>query len=236
MLDNAFETLKKFDWGADLSALAPIEDAAVAAHDKQDVRQDIENRLVAALKGELSRDAQDYVCRKLAIVGSAAAVPTLAALLANKHNSHMARFALERIPAPEAAAALREALSKVNGTLKIGVISSLGGRRDASAAAALGGLLKDSDPAIARAAALALGAIGNAEAAGLLQAAIAAGNGTSNIASIVDALLGCAESLLADRKLPEANSIYKTLNDPRQPRLIRLAATRGLLSCSSRQA
>ena len=30
MLDNAFEALKNFDWGTDLGALAPIEDAAVA--------------------------------------------------------------------------------------------------------------------------------------------------------------------------------------------------------------
>ena len=33
----------------------------------------------------------------------------------------------------------------------------------------------------------------------------------------------------------EATSIYKALNDARQPRLIRLAATRGLLACASSQ-
>src|SRR5262245_32238081 len=135
MLDTAFEALTKFDWGTNLAALAPIEDAVIASHDKPDERQQLENRLIAALKGSLSRDAQDYVCRKLATVGSAAAVPVLAGLLMNKDNSHMARFALERIPAPEAAEALRDALNKVSGSLKIGVISSLGGRRDAAATA-----------------------------------------------------------------------------------------------------
>src|SRR5262245_10621661 len=103
MLDNAFEALTKLDWGTNLSALAPIDDAVSASHDKPDDRQQLENRLVAALKGNLSRDAQDYVCRKLAIVGTAAAVPVLAGLLVNKDSSHMARFALERNPAPEAA-------------------------------------------------------------------------------------------------------------------------------------
>ena len=49
----------------------------------------------------------------------------LAALLPDEKLSHMARFALERIPAPEAAKALREALSKTQGEVKIGVISSL---------------------------------------------------------------------------------------------------------------
>ena len=44
----------------------------------------------------------------------------------------MARYALERIPAAAAAAALRDALPKLTGTLKVGVIGSLGVRRDAA--------------------------------------------------------------------------------------------------------
>jgi hypothetical protein len=234
MLDKAFEELMKFDWGTDVAALAPIEDAVIASHGKSDDRKQLEHRLIAALTGNLTRDAKDYVCRKLAVVGSAAAVPVLADLLVKNENSHMARFALERIPAPEAADALRSALSRINGSLKIGVISSLGSRRDAAATSALRGMLNSSDSATARAAALALGAIGNAEAAAALQAASKAAGG--NAMTIIDGLLQCAESLLADQKLPEASSIYKSLNEPRQPRLVRLAATRGLLACAARQA
>ena len=137
MLDTAFEALKKFDWGSDLAALNPIEDAAIAAHEKPEVGKDLESRLVAALQSELSLDAQEYVCRKLAMVGTAAAVPSLAVLLVKKEISHMARFALERIPAAEAAQALRDALPKVSGPVKIGVISSLGARRDSAAVATL---------------------------------------------------------------------------------------------------
>ena len=62
-----------------------------------------------------SRAAKDFVCRKLAIIGTAESVPALAALLPDKDLSHMARYALERIPAPEAAKALREALAKTSG-------------------------------------------------------------------------------------------------------------------------
>lgn len=234
MLDRALEALNSFDWGSDLGALAPIEDAVVASHGKPDERQQLETRLLAALKGNLSRDARDYLCRKLAAVGSASAVSALAGLLVNPESSHMARYALEQISGPEAAAALRDALTKVTGSLRIGIISSLGGRRDTASASALGGLLKDSDPATARAAALALGAIGSPAAAKTLQAATQGANG--NAAALIDALLHCAESLLAEQKLPEANAIYKVLNDPQQPRLIRLAATRGLLACASRQS
>ena len=234
MLDNAFEALAKLDWGSDLSALAPIEDAVIATHEKPDERRQLESRLIAALKGNLTRDAQGYVCRKLATVGSAAAVPVLAALLLDKESSHMARFALERIPAPEAAQALRDALAKLSGNLRIGVISSLGGRREISAVNDLGELLKDKDTATVRAAALALGVIGNADAAIALQSSIQSANG--NVAAVIDGLLHCAETLLAKQSFSEARRIYETLNDSQQPRLIRLAATRGLLACAAKQA
>jgi HEAT repeat protein len=234
MLDSAFEALKKFDWGSDLSALNPIEDAVIAAHEKPEVGQDVEKRLIAALKGELSLDAQEYVCRKLAVIGTAAAVPGLAALLVNREISHMARFALERIPAAEAAQALRDALANVSGLVKVGVISSLGGRRDPAAVTVLGGLLKDADPMIARAAALALGAIGTAESAAVLQDAQK--GAIANPHNLVDALLSCAEALLAGNKRAEATAIYKSFDQASQPRLVRLAAARGLLACASKQA
>src|SRR4029079_13467463 len=95
------------------------------------------------LQSEISRDAKGFVCRMLTIIGGGASVPALAGLLTDEYLSHMARYALERNPVPEAAQALRAALPKLSGKLKIGVISSIGSRRDASAVAALGGLLKD---------------------------------------------------------------------------------------------
>jgi HEAT repeat protein len=141
----------------------------------------------------------------------------------------MARYALERITAPEAADALREALGKVKGDLMIGVISSLGARRDSAAVVPLGRLLRDDDPSLARAAALALGAIGHAESATVLHAALQAGTG--NKQTVVDALLSCAEAMLAGNKQADALSIYKALAD-QQGRLVRLAATRGILACA----
>lgn len=233
MLETAFEALKNYDWGTDLALLAPIEDAVVASHGKPDAVKDLENRLLAALQGELSRDAQDYVCRKLATIGSAAAVPVLARLLVKKENSHMARYALERITAPEAGAALRDALGKVSGDLKIGVIGSLGSRRDTAAIESLGRLISDSDAAVARSATMALGTIGTAAAAAVLQAALGSKGQRSDV---TDALLNCAETLLASNNLVDANAIYKSLANDSQSRLVRLAATRGLLACASHNA
>ncbi|MHB8899012.1 MAG: hypothetical protein ACYC6Y_09725, partial [Thermoguttaceae bacterium] len=84
MLDQAFESLKKYDFGTPISELQAIEDATVAAHGDGAVRRDLEERLVAAVESDISRDAKDYACRKLALVGSSAAVPALSKLVSTE--------------------------------------------------------------------------------------------------------------------------------------------------------
>ena len=130
-IDKAFEALKTYDWGPDRRTLVAIDAAVPATHGDAAARKALETRLAAVLSTEASRAAKDFVCRKLMIVGTAESVPALAAILPDEDLSHMARYALERIPAAEAAAALRDALPKLNGKLKVGVIGSLGVRRDA---------------------------------------------------------------------------------------------------------
>jgi hypothetical protein len=80
-VDNAFNTLKTYDWGADREALKPIDQAIIATQGDAAARQVLEKRLVDALAGGISRSAQDYVCRKLRVVGTTQSVETLAALL-----------------------------------------------------------------------------------------------------------------------------------------------------------
>jgi hypothetical protein len=234
MLDQAFESLKKYDWGTPISEVAPIDDAVAASHTDAALRNDLERRLIATLGSDVSNDAKGYVCRKLAIVGSKASVSALSALLAQEGNAHLARQALERIPGPEAAAALRDALPKLSGKLKLGVIGSLGARREASAVPMLAGLLGDSDPAVARSAALALGAIGGADAARVLTDKVQAGAGDTT--ALIDALLSCAESFISCNRVADATAVYKSLAGDGHPRLVRLAADRGLLACLSKQA
>jgi len=233
MLDQAFEALKIYDWGADRNVLNPIEEAVIATRDDPSERQELEARLAAVLSTDVSRDAKDYVCRKLMLIGSAASVPALAALLAEPDHSHMARFALERIPAPEAAQALRDALPQLSGTLKIGVISSLGARHDTASVSALAVLFADADATIARSAADALGDIRTADAAKALTAARPAGAEVKVAA--IDAQLAVAEQLLSDGQKAEALTIYKSLFGQDQPKYVRLAATRGMLACAAKQ-
>jgi HEAT repeat protein len=228
-LDKAFETLKTYNWGTDRALLNPIDNAVVTLHGNAEATKELECRLAAVLATGVSRDAKDYVCRKLAVIGTAASVPALAALLPDKDNSHMARYALERITAPEAVEALQEALPKVCGVLKIGVIGSLGVRRDAASVPAFAALLCDADSAVAIAAAHALGDVGCAAAAQAL------GNVVKTAApalkpAVADASLACAERLLASGQKPAAIAVYKSLGGDDQPKHVRLAAKRGLLA------
>jgi len=232
MLDQAFEALKTYDWGTDRKLLNPIDDAVVAAHDDAAARKELETRLAAQLNTDISRDAKDFVCRKLMFIGTPASVPALAELLPQEENSHMARYALERIPAPKAAAALRDALPKLNGKLKIGVIGSLGVRKDRASVPALAALLTDSDQAIVRAAALALGDIGTKKAAEALAKAKPTALEAKRAAA--DASLLCAETLLAKGRKAIALVVYKQLARPDQPKHVRLAATRGMLACAGK--
>ena len=74
MLDQAFEALKTYDWGAERSVLDPINEAAIASRSDANARKELETRLAAVLKTNVSRDAKDFVCRKLMQIGSAISV------------------------------------------------------------------------------------------------------------------------------------------------------------------
>jgi HEAT repeat protein len=228
-LDKAFDALKTYDWGTDRNVLKPIDDAVVASHKDAAARKALETRLAGVLKTDASRAAKDYVCRQLSLIGTAESVPALAGLLPDEKLSHMARYALERMPCPEAVAAMRDALPKAKGRVKVGIINSLGVRRDAESLPALLPLLKDSDQEIAAAAAAALGSIGNAEAAKALADFQAKAPKALRLAA-ADAYLACAERLLADGKKAEAMGIYKALATGDQPTHVRVAAKRGMLA------
>ncbi len=232
-LQKAFDNLKSFDWGADIpkfhELLGAIEDAVPASHGDPAARKDLETKLAAVLGTSASRAAKDYVCRKLLIIGTAASVPALAAMLPNKDLSHMARYALERIPASEAAEALREGLVKTSGAEKAGIAGSLGVRRDAESVSDLSALLGDNDEMIALAAATALGDIGTAAAAEALHNATTAAEPVK--LRIADARLTAAEKLLAAGDRAAAKKVYTSLVAS-PVKSVKLAATRGLLLAS----
>jgi hypothetical protein len=101
--------------------------------------------LIALLQGEADIQFKARACQQLAITGTAAAVPALAKLLDHEKLGDYARCALENIPGPESAAALRNALPGLKGTLLAGAVNSLGVIRDAAAVPALAKLADEKD-------------------------------------------------------------------------------------------
>lgn len=112
-------------------------------------------------------------CRRLAVIGTKDVVPAVAALLIDERLSDYARETLEALPDQAAGAALCAALPKLKGTLQIGVINSLGRRRDSAALESLVKLIHATDAAVAQAASMAVGEIGGTAAARALQPALA---------------------------------------------------------------
>lgn len=130
--------------------------------------------LVALLAGDAEMPLKARACQQLAVVGDAAAVPALAALLADARLGDYARCALENLPSPVAAEALRAALPTLRGSALAGAIDSLGVLCDGASVGPLAALaLAQEAERAGRVAALgALGRIGDEAAAQALREAL----------------------------------------------------------------
>jgi len=233
-VDAALELLKTYDWGVDRKVLKPIDQAVIDTQGDAAAREALEKSLVDVLAGGISRSAQDYVCRRLRVIGTARSVKALAALLPDEETSHIARYALERIPDKKAAEAMRDALPKVSGKLKPGLIGSLGVRRDKKSTKPIAKLLGDADILIAQAAAHALALIGTSAAAKELTKFAKKARGAMR-QRVADACLICAEQLLADGEKAKAMALYKDLQSGAQPTHVKIAAMKGMVAASSRK-
>jgi HEAT repeat protein len=181
-------------------------------------------QLVPILKdASASMFDKSKACMRLAMVGTKDAVPALAALLTDEKLSHYARFGLVPIPDPSVDDALRAALKTTKGTLLVGVIDSIGQRRDAKAVQPLTTMMYGSNPDVARAAAAAIGSIGGAQGMTVLQAALLKTKGPVRTA-VAEAGLVCAERLLEQNDRKSALALYSALSRPEIPRPVRLAA------------
>ncbi len=187
-----------------------------------------EGQLIAVLESDAPKAEKAITCKGLAVYGTKNAVPALAKLLPDKELTSWARTALEVIPGDEADAALREAMDKVEGRVLVGVINSIGVRRDVEAVDGLTGKLKDADPQVAAAAAIALGHIGTASATGTLEKSLAgAPDGVRSAVAL--GLVYCAEKLLADGKADDAAKIYDKVRTANVPKQRVIEATRGAI-------
>ncbi len=186
-----------------------------------------EDKWLEVLKSAAPAAQKCNACRELRTAGTEKSIPVLAGLLTDAETSHAARFALEAMPYPTAGAALRDAAGKATGLTRSGIFDSLGQRRDPKAIPVLAKGLDDTDPQVVAAAALALGKIGTAEAAGVLTTARAKA-GDKARAAIDEGLLVAADRLAVAGKGEQAAEIYQVLAAEGQPRGIRQGALQGL--------
>ncbi|HRT10260.1 MAG TPA: HEAT repeat domain-containing protein [Candidatus Paceibacterota bacterium] len=185
--------------------------------------------LIATLQSNATQKEKADACRELARVGGRDAVAPLAALLPDERLGHMARYALERIPDPAVDNAFRSALDRLTGRPLVGVIGSVGVRRDAKAVKPLARLLSNPDPETAQAAARALGSIGTPEAGRVLLAAWPPAS-PANRASFAEGLFRCAETLLAQGRRKDAIRLYDLLRKETESAAVRAAAWRGAMT------
>jgi len=186
-----------------------------------------EAKLLAVLRSDSTLEEKSAACRQLARVATKESVPTLVSLLGDEKLSHMARYALETIRDPSVDEALRDALGKVQGKLRLGLIGSLGARQDAKAVDALARLLKETDADTVQAVARALGNIGTPAASKALENVLPGTSG-GNLSAICEGLLRSAEA--AQGQGEQSQAIYDRLRGLSQaPSPVRAAALRGAI-------
>ncbi len=222
--ESTYKQISQYDFGKSREALAAIRaeirSVPIGAYDR------IEASLLEQLDAPgITYAGKQFVCRMLRRVGSAKSVPALTIMLADKELSHMARFALQHMPAPEAGAALRTAMGQLKGDLLAGVIGSLGQRGENKAVEEIAKAAASTNYNVANAAVMALGRIGTPDAA----AALAKISVSANLASLKDnSLLMCADNMVESDPEP-AIAIYRKLSKSGSNTAVKIAAYQGLI-------
>jgi HEAT repeat protein len=209
-------------------AAALLAAGALNNHAAQSGSPGKETDYLSVLQSNAAPAEKATACKHLAIHGTDASVPALAALLSDKDLASWARIALQAIPGPAADTALREAVGKLDGILLVGVINSIGMRRDAKAATVLAAKLSDTDLEVVAAAAVALGKIGSEAAATALTRALGEKQG-NRAPAVAEGCIRCAQNLMAAGKRREAVKLYEAVRKASVPQQKVLEATRGVI-------
>ena len=195
-------------------------------------------KLMAARIGKDTRKAaRIWLMTQLMREGAAESVAPLAACLkdGDAQIRECARRALMNNADAAANAVLLDALKSAKTAQdKEAFCLALCYRADPASVPALAGQLKTGG-AVAVAAARGLGAIADAEAAGVLAGALSGASGELR-RRIGDAYLLCADRLVASGKTTEAAAIYAKLNAKPEPQPVRLAALQGQIMTAGDKA
>ncbi len=211
-----------------LAALMFAAVTAARAADGIKASPEKEKELIAVLRSDAPPQDKAIACKKLAIDGSSESVADLAKLLSDPQLASWSRIALEAIPGTAPDEALRKASESLEGRLLVGVLNSIGVRRDANAVEALAKRLSDKDEDVASAAAVALGRIGSEAAAKSLRPLLTSAPAKVRSAAAEGCVL-CAEQWHSAGKSAEAVALYDEVRKAELPKQRIVEATRGAI-------
>jgi HEAT repeat protein len=215
-------------------ALAAVAVQPLGLDGAEQTSAERQKSLIAVLESPDSpRGEKAITCKHLMRCGDADAVPALAALLTDEQLAAWARIALEAIPDPAAGQALRAAAAQLEGRLLVGVVNSIGMRRDAQAVELLSQKLTDADAEVAASAAVALGRIGDAAAtaalAQFLKGPAMAAAPTSVRSAVAEGCILCAEQSDQSGDAAAAIQLFDAIRGANVPQQRVLEATRGMI-------
>lgn len=189
-----------------------------------------ESELIAIIHSpDSSENDLAEACQDLAAVGNEAAVPVLAKLLVDPKLSHYARYGLQTNPTAAAGEALLEATHRLEGDLLVGVLNSIGARKDAAATNRLAELMSGDTP-VAQAAVGALVEIGGDAAIKSISMSTDA-----NASKFADSYLERAELFAEAGRNEEAVAIYRGIRKLPISDHVAKAASIGLVAAANEQ-
>ena len=160
-IDPALQRITSYKFDESRETLTRVADLVTASYDFPSIRLLLEKQFAEILGSDATLECKEFICRQLWVIGTDVTVPELAKMLTDEKTSDMARYALENNPSPTACKAFRDALRTAQGKTLIGIINSLGERRDSESVEALKNLSNNSDEEVSSAAAAAHRKISN---------------------------------------------------------------------------
>lgn len=230
--NDPYQALVHREFGTAVAEMGAIEKQIQTA--KPEEYPGLETRLIAVIETpEATMPGKQFACQMLRLVGSRRCVPAVAKLLLDEQLSHAARNVLLGLQDAAAGDALRDALGKTGGKVRIGIIHTLGDRHDHDSLPPLIALLTANDEATSEAVLAAVAKIGGLEAADALDRA-----------KLPDALkpawaqayLRCAGSLAAQGEAPRAQTMFRALFDGNYPSPVRAGAFREMVAAQQEQS
>ena len=240
-LKAALAGVAAYEYGQDRKALYQMEQTVFYSTSRIDpggeaYRKSLARQIAATIAAPATTaTGKKFLCKQLAYIGTRDEIPVLASLLTDDKVSHMARYALEQIPAQEVDLALMKALSQTTGALRIGVVNSLGNRKVAAASDELIALLNDPDRTMVEAAATSLAMIDSEKGARAVARRLASSKGglRDNLANIY---LRFAFGFQSTGNPRAAGAIYKQMYDAQEKPSVRATALRGLVELNPQRA